>query len=101
MKITKEQIQNLILNSYGFLADDKYNTLYYYQEGYVNDDTFELANTDGDFIEFSYNNAEVKNGRVSFETSMGKPIEFTVFMNRPGSTLLDVRECNHHGLPEQ
>ena len=76
--ITKEQIKNLILNAYGFMAKD--NALYYCQDDYVHDEMFELVTNDGDCFEFRYTNASVCNGNVMFEDTMGMPIEFTVLI---------------------
>ncbi len=76
--ITKEQIRNLILNAYGFMARD--NALYFCQEDYVHEETFELVTNDGDCFEFRYKNASVCNGSVTFEDIMGMPIAFTVLI---------------------
>ena len=76
--ITKEQIRNLILNAYGFMARD--NSLYFCQEDYVHEETFELVTNDGDCLEFRYKNASVCNGSVTFEDIMGMPVAFTVLI---------------------
>jgi len=78
MNITKEQIRNLILNAYGFMAKD--NALYHCQDDYVHAEMFELVTNDGDCFEFRYTNASVCNGNVVFEDTMGMPIEFTVLI---------------------
>ena len=78
MQITKEQIRNLILNAYGFMAKD--NTLYHCHENYVHVKTFELADIDGNCFEFRYTNASVSNGNVTFEDVMGMPVAFTVLV---------------------
>lgn len=57
------------------------NDLYFCQEDYVQDETFELVDIDGGSIEFSYTNAFVCNGSVTFEdTIIGEPITFTVLI---------------------
>ena len=76
MKINKQQIRNLILNAYGFMAD--YNDLYFCQEDYVQDETFELITNDDDCLEFTYNNASVSNNSVCFEDTDGELRSFTV-----------------------
>lgn len=77
--LTKEQIQSLILNAYGFMS--RSNDLYFCQEDYVHDETFELVTIDGGSIEFNYNNAFVCNGSVTFEdTIFEHAITFTVLI---------------------
>lgn len=78
MNITKEQIRNLILNAYGFMS--KSNDLYFCQEDYVHGGTFELVDIDGECLEFSYDNAEVCNGSVSFEDVHGVYHTFTILI---------------------
>ena len=78
MNITKEQIRNLILNAYGFMS--RSNDLYFCQEDYVHDGTFELVDIDGKCLEFSYDNAEVCNGSVSFEDVHGVYHTFTILI---------------------
>ena len=79
MNITKEQIRNLILNAYGFMS--RSNDLYFCQEDYVHDGTFELVDIDGKCCEFVYNNASVCNGSVTFQDAIiGELITFTVLI---------------------
>lgn len=79
MNITKEQIKSLILNAYGFMS--KYNGLYFCQEDYVHDETFELVDIDGECYELTYNNASVCNGSVTFEEfDGGKLVMFTILV---------------------
>jgi hypothetical protein len=71
MKVTQNQVKNLLNNAYGFC--DEYGTLYYYNvydidEGVV--DTFQLIDhQNGDIDICSFDNAEVINGSVSFSIS--------------------------------
>lgn len=76
--ITKEQVTALILNAYGFMC--RSNSLYYCHEGYVYDPTFELADINGERLEFSYNNAEICNGSVTFEDVHGVYHTFTILI---------------------
>lgn len=78
MNITKEQIQALILNAYGFMS--RSNDLFFSQEDYVHDGTFELVDIDGECIEFTYNNASICNGSVSFEDIDGGLHSFTILI---------------------
>lgn len=78
MNITKEQIRNLILNAYGFMAKD--NALYHCQDDYVHAEMFELVTNDGDCLEFTYNNASVCNGSVCFEGTDGELRSFTILI---------------------
>ena len=84
--ITKEQIKSLILNAYGFMS--KYNDLYYCQEDYVHDEVFELMDIDGDRIEFTYNNASICNGSVTFEDTTGDLRLFTILIVPTTGSLL-------------
>ena len=77
--ITKEQIQSLILNAYGFMS--RYDGLYFCAEDFVHDETFELVDNDGKCYEFTYNNASVCNGSVTFEEVDGeKLVMFTILV---------------------
>lgn len=76
--LTKEQIQSLILNAYGFMS--RGNDLYFCQEDYVHAEMFELVTNDGECLEFGYDNAEVCNGSVSFEDVHGVYHTFTVLI---------------------
>ena len=76
--ITKEQVTALILNAYGFMC--RSNSLYYCQQDYVHDLTFELVDIDGECLEFGYDNAEVCNGSVSFEDVHGVYHTFTILI---------------------
>lgn len=79
MNITKDQIKSLILNAYGFMS--RYNGLYFCQEDYVHDETFELVDIDGECYEFTYNNASVCNGSVTFQDAIiGEAITFTILI---------------------
>ncbi len=77
--ITKEQIQSLILNAYGFMS--RHDSLYFCAEDYVHDGTFELVDNDGERHEFTYNNASICNGSVTFQDAIiGKAITFTILI---------------------
>ena len=58
----------------------KYNVLYYCQEDHVYDEMFELIDIDGDRIEFTYNNASICNGSVTFEDTTGDLRLFTILI---------------------
>ena len=77
--ITKEQVRNLISNVYGFM-NGRDESLYYCQDDYVHDQTFELVDIDGNYYEFTYDNAEVCNGSVTFEATNGVYVTFIVLI---------------------
>lgn len=79
IKLNKDQIKSLLLNAYGFIS--RGNDLYFCQEDYVHDETFELIDIDGNCIEFTYNNASFAFGNVTFQGAIfGKDVTFTVLV---------------------
>ena len=66
MKVTPNQIKNLLNNAFGFC--DKYGTLYHscFENDLNPDKWFELIdNQNGDFQIFEFDGAEVTNGTLS------------------------------------
>lgn len=77
--ITKEQIKNLLSNVYGFMS--RCNTLCFCPPSYAREESFDLFDIDGDCIEFTYNNATVCNGSVTFEQLDGLKLRlFTILV---------------------
>lgn len=74
--LTKSQITNLLLNAYGFV--DKHGMLFTTDRTLLCAHEFELLSTDHDIVQFSYDNAKMVNGTVTFETLDGDVESFTV-----------------------
>jgi len=67
MKVTPDQVKNLLNNAYGFVSE--YGTLYHYHvEGDEEPNTFWLMdNRNGDTVFIgSFDNADICNGAISF-----------------------------------
>jgi len=76
--ITKDQIKSLLLNAYGFISK---GDLYFCAEEYMHDTTFELVDNDGGRYGYTYTNAFVCNGSVTFQDPIfGEFITFTILI---------------------
>jgi hypothetical protein len=79
--LTKDQIQKLLLNAYGFV--DKWGVIFKTDEYLVHSFEFRmeaLLGSDYQIIEFSYDNATFENGVATFETHTGDKESFKVLM---------------------
>ena len=74
--LTKTQITNLVLNAYGFI--DRNSVLFMCDSELVEFNSFKLQSAEGDYLEFSYDNAKLINGTATFETLDGDTESFTV-----------------------
>ena len=77
--ITKDQIKSLLLNAYVFMS--RSDDLYFCAEDFVHDNTFELVDNDGGRYGYTYTDAFVCNGSVTFKDPIfGEFITFTILV---------------------
>ena len=89
MKVTPNQVKNLLNNAFGFY--DKYGTIYHYDNDLSHDEWFQLIdNRDGDIEIFEYADAEICNGTLSVHYRNSEVFEqFTILVvATDGSNLL-------------